>query len=302
MCMQTTRARALRLTVAVAMLALPPLAAFAADAGVAVGPQYDTTHVYLDVGDVDRFIASFTATFGGTSTKQVVATVTPTPSSTTSQLIQTSAGLVSLFGFKTPIPYPFGTERTGYLVKDLDSAIAAARKAGAAVVVDSYPDPIGRDAIVQWPGGVNMQLYWHTKAPAYAPLQTVPENRVYLSPDVADVFVADFVKFSQGRVVSDTSDAAGTDIGRDRADTYRRIQLESAFGTVTVLVTDGHLPYPFGRETTGYEVTDLEATLGKATASGATILVPPFAANGREAAMVEFPGGYISEIHSVAER
>ncbi|QXZ80982.1 VOC family protein [Rhizobium sp. L51/94] len=300
--MQTTRARALRLTVAVAMLALPPLAAFADDAGVAVGPQYDTTHVYLDVGDVDRFIASFTATFGGTSTKQVVATVTPTPSSTTSQLIQTPAGLVSLFGFKTPIPYPFGTERTGYLVKDLDSAIAAARKAGAAVVVDSYPDPIGRDAIVQWPGGVNMQLYWHTKAPAYAPLQTVPENRVYLSPDVADVFVADFVKFSQGRVVSDTSDAAGTDIGRDRAGTYRRIQLESAFGTVTVLVTDGHLPYPFGRETTGYEVTDLEATLGKATASGATILVPPFAANGREAAMVEFPGGYISEIHSVAER
>lgn len=244
MCMQTTRERGLRLTVAVAMLALPPIAAFAADAGVAVGPQYDTTHVYLDVGDVDRFIASFTATFGGTSTKQVVATVTPTPSSTTSQLIQTPAGLVSLFGFKTPIPYPFGTERTGYLVKDLDSAIAAARKAGAAVVVDSYPDPIGRDAIVQWPGGVNMQLYWHTKAPAYAPLQTVPENRVYLSPDVADVFVADFVKFSQGRVVSDTSDAAGTDIGRDRADTYRRIQLESAFGTVTVLVTDGHLPYP----------------------------------------------------------
>ena len=26
---------------------------------------------------------------------------------------------------------------------------------------------------------------------------------------------------------------------------------------MTVLVTDGHLPYPFGREMTGYEVSDL---------------------------------------------
>jgi hypothetical protein len=26
---------------------------------------------------------------------------------------------------------------------------------------------------------------------------------------------------------------------------------------MVVLVTDGHLPYPYGRETTGYEVSDL---------------------------------------------
>jgi hypothetical protein len=37
--------------------------------------------------DVDKFVSSFLATFGGKSTKQVVATVTPTPSSTTSQLL-----------------------------------------------------------------------------------------------------------------------------------------------------------------------------------------------------------------------
>jgi len=35
-----------------------------------------------------------------------------------------------------------------------------------------------------------------------------------------------------------------------------------------VLVTDGHLPYPFGCEITGYQVRDLAATLAKATAAG----------------------------------
>ena len=47
---------------------------------VAVAPQYDTTHVYVAPEDVDRFAAAFLATFGGQSTRQVVATVTPTPS------------------------------------------------------------------------------------------------------------------------------------------------------------------------------------------------------------------------------
>src|SRR5277367_5207976 len=148
---------------------------------VAVGAQYDTTHVYVAPEDVDRFVASFLATFGGQSTKQVVATVTPTPSSTTSQLLQTPVGTVSVFGFKTPIPFPFGAERTGYLVKDLDVAIKAARSAGADVLVEPFPDPIGRDAVIQWPGGVNTQIYWHTAPPSYAPLQAVPENRVYIS-------------------------------------------------------------------------------------------------------------------------
>jgi predicted enzyme related to lactoylglutathione lyase len=65
-----------------------------------------------------------------------------------------------------------------------------------------------------------------------------------------------------------------------------------------VLVTDGHLPYPFGRELTGYEVGDLDATLAKATASGAKILSPVYAAGDRSTAMIEFPGGYIAEVHS----
>src|SRR6266705_758484 len=213
---------------------------------VAVGPQYDTTHVYVAPEDFDRFVASLLATFGGTTTKQGVFTVTPTPSSTMSQLVLTPVGSVSVFGFKTPIPYPFGVERTGYLVTDLDAAVRAARACGADVIVAPFDDPIGRDAIVQWPGGVNMQLYWHTTAPNYAKLQTIPENRVYVSPDRADGFIRSFLAFSGGTVAGDDTKAPGVEIGRP-SDTYRRVRIASTFGTVAVFVTDGHLPYPYGR-------------------------------------------------------
>jgi predicted enzyme related to lactoylglutathione lyase len=268
---------------------------------VAVGPQYDTTHVYVDSKDFDRFVASLLATFGGTPSKQGVFTVTPTPSSTMSQLVLTPVGTISVFGFKTPVPYPFGAERTGYLVTDLDLAVRAARAAGADVVVAPFNDPIGRDVIIQWQGGVNMQLYWHTTAPNYAPLTTVPENRVYLSPDRADAFIRDFVTFSQGKVVSDLATAPGVEIGRPNL-TYRRVRIESTFGRITVLVTDGHLPYPYGRELTGYEVADLDVTLAKARAAGATVLVEPYSSDDRRAVLVQFPGGYVAEIHAVAHR
>jgi len=164
--MRITRASALAVG-----LFLSLLAAGGASPEFAVGPQYDTTHVYVAHQDFDRFVASLIATFGGTATKQGVFTVTPTPSSTMSQLVLTPAGSVSVFGFKTPIPYPFGAERTGYLVTDLEASVKAAQSDGADVVVAPFNDPIGRDAVVQWPGGVNMQLYWHTAPPSYAPLK-----------------------------------------------------------------------------------------------------------------------------------
>ncbi len=268
---------------------------------VAVGPQYDTTHVYVAPGDFDPFVASLVATFGGTTSKQGVFTVTPTPSSTMSQLVLTPVGTLSVFGFKTPIPYPFGLERTGYLVSDLDVAVRAARAAGADVIVAPFNDPIGRDAVIQWPGGVNMQLYWHTTAPSYAPLQTVPENRVYVSTDRADTFIRNFVAFSHGKVVRDLAAAPGVEIGRP-TETYRRVRIESTFGKVVVLVTDGHLPYPYGRELTGYEVADLDTTLAKARAAGASVLVEPYVSDDRRAALVQFPGGYIAEIHAAARR
>ncbi|WP_046970816.1 hypothetical protein [Dyella japonica] len=276
-----------------------PLAAREAAPMVAVGSQYDTTHVYVAPADVGAFADSFLATFGGQSTRQGVATVTPTPSSTSTQLLQTPVGTVSLFGFRTPIPHPFGAERTGYLVTDLDVAVKAARAAGADVIVQIFPDPIGRDAVIQWPGGVNMQLYWHTTPPNYAPLQTVPENRVYVSPDRVDAFVKSFVTFSHGKVVSDEAKAPGAEIGR-AGDTYRRVRIESTFGKLVVLVSDGHLPYPYGHETTGYEVSSLSDTLAKARAHGAKVLVEPFTSEGRASSIVQFPGGYVAEIHAAS--
>jgi predicted enzyme related to lactoylglutathione lyase len=61
------------------------------------------------------------------------------------------------------------------------------------------------------------------------------------------------------------------------------------------------LPYPYGRELTGYEVTSLSDTLSKARDTGATVLVGPYKIEQGCAAMVEFPGGYIAEVHSAAE-
>lgn len=276
---------------------LPVVHASTSAPNPAVAPQYDTTHVYVSPEDFDRFVASLVATFGGTTSKQGVFTVTPTPSSTMSQLVLTPVGTMSVFGFKTPVPYPFGAERTGYLVTELDGATRAAIEDGADVLVSPFNDPIGRDVVIQWPGGVNMQLYWHTTAPSYKTLQTIPENRVYVSTNKVEAFLRGFLGFSHGKVVSDAPHAPGVEIGRPK-DIYRRIRIESTFGKVTILVTDGHLPYPYGRETTGYEVANLTDTLTKAKAAGVEILVPPYTADQRNAALVLFPGGYIAEIHS----
>jgi hypothetical protein len=268
---------------------------------VAVGPQYDTTHVYVAPEDFDRFVASVLQTFGGKTGQEGVLTVTPTPSSTRIQLVLTPAGTLSVFGFKTPIPYPFGSERTGYLVTNMDEALRAAKATGADVLVTTFNDPIGQDAIIQWPGGVNTQLYWHTTAPSYTPLQTMPENRVYVSPDRVDAFVRSFLAFSHGTIVSDEAQAQGVEIGRP-AETYRRVRIESKFGKLTALITDGHLPYPYGREMMGYEVTNLAETLTKAKAAGVDVLVPPYKTDERDAVVVRFPGGYVAEIHSVTKK
>jgi hypothetical protein len=259
-----------------------------------------TTHVYVAPEDLDRFVASFIATFGGTASRAVATTVTPTPSTTMLVLMETPVGILSVFGFKTPIPHLFGAERSGYLVSDMDTAVRDARTAGADVIVAPFPDPLGRDAIIQWPGGVNMQFYWHTTTPSYAPLQTFPEDRIYVSVDRADAFIRSFLAFSHGTVISDDKYASGIEIGRPN-ETYRRIRLQSSFGKLTVLVTHGHLPHPYGREFTGYEVESLADTLDKARAAGVETLVPPYITDGRNAAVVKFPGGYIAEIHSAGK-
>jgi predicted enzyme related to lactoylglutathione lyase len=274
----------------------------ARDAGVAVGAQYDSTHVYVAPDELDAFVKSVNTTFGGQASKLIVTNVLPVPSSAEFQYVWTPVGTMSVFAFQTPIPFPFGLERTGYLVTDMDAAIREARAAGAEVIVEPFKDPIGRDAVIQWPGGVRMQLYWHFTAPNYPLLETIPDNRVYVSRDAADKFVASFVRFAHGKVLADDAHADAGEIGR-AGETYRRIRITSGFGNMRVLVTDGHLPYPFGHETTGYEVRDLAATLEKAKTAGVKILSAPCATDdGRMSAIVEFPGGYMAEIHSVKAR
>lgn len=284
--------------IAAAVLASAP--AYAAEStDYSVGAQYDTTHVYVPQDQFDTFVSSFVATFGGTTSKQGEFQVTPTKSLTKSQLVLTPSGTVSVFGFKTPIPYPFGDERTGYLVTDIDAAVASAVKHGAVRRIAAFPDPIGRDSVVQWPGGVNMQIYWHTAKPSYAPLASVPENRVYLTPDAADAFVRSWTGYAHGRITADDKAASGAEIG-EPGKTVRRVSIESGYGKMVVFVSDGQLPWPYGRDMTGYAVSDLAATLAKANAAGVETLVAPFTAGQRQTAIVRFPGGYVAEIHQGA--
>jgi hypothetical protein len=266
-------------------------------ANVAVGPQYDSTHVYVAPADLDAFVASFIATFGGHASKPVVSTVTPTTSNTQFQYVISPVGTLSTFAYTTPIPYPFGLERTGYLVTDMNQALAAAHAAGASIIVEPFKDPIGMDAVVEWPGGVKMQLYWHFVPPSYEALRSIPENRVYISPDRIDNFTHAFIHFSRGQVISDDWHANGSELGKP-GQAYRRIRIESKFGKMQIMASDGHLPYPFGHDICGYEVGDLNETLAKARSHGVTVLVEPVELTDRRTAVVEFPGGFIAEIHS----
>ena len=165
----------------------------------------------------------------------------------------------------------------------------------ADVLVSPSNDPVERDAVVQWLGGVNMQLYWDTPPPSYPALKTIPENRVYVSPERADSFTCSFLEFSHGKVLKVLSDDPHASFIEIRAsDTIRQIRITSRFGLLTVFVTDGHLAYPYGREMTEYEVANLGRTLKKAKAAGATVLVEPYSFGDRRAAM--------AEIHSIERK
>jgi hypothetical protein len=52
---------------------------------------------------------------------------------------------------------------------------------------------------------------------------------------------------------------------------------------------------------TGYEVPNLAETLGKARAAGVTVLVDAFNADHRDIALVQFPGGYVAEVHAASK-
>jgi hypothetical protein len=277
-------------------------AAAARDAGMAVGTQYASTHVYVAPADLDGFVKSVNATFGGQASKVSVTNVLPVPSSTEFQFVWTPVGTISVRAFQTPIPFPFGLERTGYLVTEMEAAIREARAAGAEVMVEPFKDPIGRDTVIQWPGGVKMQPYWHFTAPKYPPLDTIPDNRVYVSRGAADKFVEAICDLRTARCWQMMRGRMRVRLGA-RGEAYRRIRISSRFGNMQVLLTDGHLPYPFGHEIAGYEVRDFGATWEKAKPAGVKILSAPYATDDeRMSAIVEFPGRYVAELHSVTAR
>jgi predicted lactoylglutathione lyase len=49
---------------------------------------------------------------------------------------------------------------------------------------------------------------------------------------------------------------------------------------------------------TGCKVLDVDTTVTKAKRAGARVWVEPYSADDRRSALVQFPGGYIAEIHA----
>ena len=234
----------------------------AATPEVAVGPQYGSTHVYVAPADFDRFVASFVATFGGTTSKTGVFTVTPTPSLAMSQLVLTPVGNLSVFGFETPIPYPFGAERTGYLVTDLDAAVQAARARWSGRHRLPVPGPARPRCDHSMAGrSEHAALLAHDVAklcPARhrsgEPDLCVEGPRRRLHPRLPGLLAW---RRDQRRLCG----SPGVEIGRP-SEVYRRVRIASPVGKLAVLVTDGHLPWPYGREVAGYEVSSVAGNSG----------------------------------------
>ena len=78
------------------------LSAAAGPRDVSVSPQYHSTHVYVAPVDIDAFVISFTATFGGNASAQIVSNVMPVPASTQFRYIWTPVGTLSTFALLSP--------------------------------------------------------------------------------------------------------------------------------------------------------------------------------------------------------
>ena len=94
---------------------------------------------------------------------------------------------------------------------------------------------------------------------------------------------------------------AGAAVGRPDAK-VRLVRIQSLYGDMLVVAGDGAWPWPYGREISGYGVTDLAATIDKAKAAGVTTLIPAHDVGGRQEAMLQFPGGFIAAVHGPAGR
>ncbi|MFF4597580.1 hypothetical protein [Amycolatopsis sp. NPDC001319] len=262
----------------------------------AFGVEYDASHVYVQHGQLPAFIKSWEATFGGTDNGQNVFGITPTPSKALASIIHSPVGLLAAYDYQTPVPFPFGSEQTGFGVKDPDEAVKVAHRAGATVPVSAWTGPVGREAVVRFPGGFSSQIWKQFDMSGFTPLTTQPEFRVYLSEDTVNAFLASYLRFTGGTVISDVRNADGGEIGAPGT-TYHRVRIKTPFGNTVVLANNGDWNYPYGRDTTGYTVSDVNATVAKATASGATVLSGPYRSKDRTSVLLQFPGGYVAEVH-----
>jgi hypothetical protein len=285
------------LAVVASFAVLTPTAAAQPRAASPYGPSDNTAHAYVQHGQLDAFIHSWEATFGGTNPPPAANTITPTGSRMVGAIINSPIGVVSAYDYQTPVPYPFGAEHGGVAVHGVDAATATARVAGGVAAVAPWTGPGGREAVVQFPGGVDFQLY---EPGAEVPkLAAPPEYRIYLSDDAVNAFLAPYLRFAGGHVASDNRREDGAEIGAPGT-TYHRIRLASPFGDTVVLAGNGYWNYPYGKESTGYTVPNLTDAIAKATANGATVLSGPHAGDHRNSAMLEFPGGYLAEFHDKA--
>jgi len=262
----------------------------------AYGPQYVTAHVYVEHGKLADFVHSWEATFGGTNTPSSPVDITPTPSTMIGSIIKSPVGVISAYDYQTPVPFPFGLEQVGWAVHDVNAAVESGRRMGLTTPVAPWTGPSGREAVVRFPGEFTTQLWEQFDMSGYPQLASQPEGRIYVSDDTVAAFLTSYLEFTGGRVVSDVRDADGGEIGAPGSK-YHRIRLTSPFGNVVVSAGDGHWNYPFGRDVAGYTVSDVDATVAKAEANGATLLSPPYAGRDRKSAQLKFPGGYIAEVH-----
>ncbi|WP_156934722.1 glyoxalase [Pseudonocardia spinosispora] len=261
------------------------------------GVQYDATHVYVEHGKLNDFIQSWEGTFGGTHNAPSAFQITPTASNTMASIMHSPVGLLAAYDYQTPIPYPFGSEQTGFGVHNPDSAVKVAQQAGATVPVAPWTGPVGREAVIRFPGGYSSQIWEQFDMSGFTPLTTQPEFRVYLSEDTVSAFLASYLKFTGGKVISDVSNADGGEIGAPGT-TFHRVRMTTPFGNTVVLATNqGAWTYPYGHDTTGYTVPNLADTIAKAKANGVTVLAGPYKSADRSSVMMQFPGGYTAEVH-----
>jgi hypothetical protein len=126
-------------------------------------------------------------------------------------------------------------------VTDLDEAIRSAKIRAADVVVAPFNDPIGRER------SSNGRAESACSSTGTRLLPTMPSFRPFPKTESTcpsgartNLFANSWPSHS---VASDDARAPGVEIGRPN-DMFRRVRIASTFGTITVLATDGHIPYP----------------------------------------------------------